>query len=190
VQFFDVLTRQAHPGPSVEAYDSFERKLDDGLRHQREDGVPYPVLVDDLEGRVHQVYGGLADPAYLIDAVGRVAFYDKWTNAKALDRAIGQLVAAGGHGVVEDGSESRPAIGPILLDGWPAIRRGLPQSYIDLETAMPGSGTALLVGHTLKPVIRRRAKPGKARVSPVAVAVGTVVGAAIGLLLLLQRIRR
>ncbi len=190
MQFFDVLTRQAHPGPSVEAYDSLGRKLEDGLRHQRENRVPYPVLVDDIEGRVHQVYGGLADPTYLIDAAGRVAFYDKWTNPKGLDSAIERLLARGGYGVIEDGFESKPAVGPILLDGWPAIRRGLPQSYIDLETAMPGSGTVLLVGHTLKPLFSR--KPGRERagaVSPWAVALGTVAGTAIALVLF-QRLRR
>lgn len=194
VQFFDVLTRQAHPGPSVEAYDSMGRKLEDGVRHQSEDGVPYPVLVDDVEGRVHQVYGALADPTYLIDAGGRVAFYNKWTNVKTLDSAIEQLVSRGGHGVVQDGLESKPALGAILLDGWPAIRRGLPQSYVDLETAVPGSGTALLVGHALKPIVRRRPKTerptvGPVPVSPLAIAVGTVVGAGIGLLLF-QRLRR
>ncbi|HWR53481.1 MAG TPA: hypothetical protein VN428_20405 [Bryobacteraceae bacterium] len=185
-----MLTRQAHPGPSVEPYDSLGRKLEDGLRHQRENGVPYPVLVDDLEGKVHQVYGGLADPAYLIDAAGRVAFYNKWTNARALDHAIERLIASGGHGVVEEGVESRPALGPILLDGWPAIRRGLPQSYIDLETAMPGSGTVLLVGHTLKPLFRRKPEHERAKAaSPWALALGTVAGTAIGLFIF-QRVRR
>lgn len=61
----DIIIRQAHPGPQVPAYQSYEQKWHDALRYQREEGLAWDVLVDGLEGTVHQVYGGLADPAYL-----------------------------------------------------------------------------------------------------------------------------
>ena len=72
MRFIDVVIRQAHPGPEVPAYDTFEQKLHDAERYRREEAIPWPVLVDDLEGTVHQAYGGLADPTYLIDRDGRV----------------------------------------------------------------------------------------------------------------------
>ena len=68
-----MLVRQAHPGPRVPPYRSLEQKLQDAHSYQRDEGIPWPVLVDDLAGTVHQVYGRLADPTYLIDADGRVA---------------------------------------------------------------------------------------------------------------------
>lgn len=37
--------------------------------------LAWTVIVDDLEGRTHQVYGGVADPTCLIDVDGPVAFY-------------------------------------------------------------------------------------------------------------------
>ena len=79
VYFIDVLIRQAHPGPGAGPYRSFEEKLQDAERYQREEGIPWVILVDDLEGTVHRTYGGLADPTYLIDRDGRVAYYNLWT---------------------------------------------------------------------------------------------------------------
>ncbi len=84
VQFVDVLIRQAHPGPDVPPYKSFNQKMYDAHRYKQDDGIPWTVLADDLQGTVHQVYGGLADPTYLIDADGRVAYYDMWTHAPTL----------------------------------------------------------------------------------------------------------
>ena len=50
MRFVDVLIRQAHPGPGVRPYRDFEQKLRDGQRYRQEEGTPWPVLVDDLEG--------------------------------------------------------------------------------------------------------------------------------------------
>src|SRR4051812_43352378 len=107
VQFIDILVRQAHPGPGAQPYRDFQQKMRDAEAWVREEGLVYPVLVDDLEGTVHQAYGGLADPSYLIDSDGRVAFYNMWTHAPTLHRAIGELIESereGGTGhVVREG---------------------------------------------------------------------------------------
>ncbi|MDQ3043585.1 MAG: hypothetical protein M3R06_00330 [Chloroflexota bacterium] len=75
MRFLDVVIRQAHPGPKVLPYQTFDEKAADARRYQEQEGIPWRVLVDDLEGTVHQVYSGLADPTYLIDAEGRVAYF-------------------------------------------------------------------------------------------------------------------
>ncbi len=200
VQFLEVLIRQAHPGPGVEAYDSLERKMEDASRYVREEVIPWMVAVDDVPGKTHQVYGGVADPAYLIDSAGRVAFYSVWTNVPVLNRAIEQLLAQGGIGVVDEGIARRPRLSPVFANGWPAIRRGLPQSYIDLETAMPGAGTALWAGWMARPLLEERAnrieepppRPARERAAealPAAsVVAGAVAGAALAMILY-QRFR-
>ena len=66
--------------------------------YKREEGVPWPVLVDDLAGTVHQAYGGMSDPVYLIGAAARVAFYGMWTHPPKLKEAIDELLARGGRG--------------------------------------------------------------------------------------------
>jgi hypothetical protein len=69
-------------------------------------------------------------------------------------------------------------IHPALTSGWPALRRGLPQSYLELELASPGAATLTWLGHQLEPVLRpltQRAHP----LSPLARA--TLAGGALAL---------
>ncbi len=184
----DVLIRQAHPGPAVPAYHRLEQKLHDAQRYVAEEQIPWPVLVDDLRGTVHQVYGGLADPIYLIDADGRVAFYELWTDGPTLHRALERLLAQGGRGLVEGGLDRRPHLSGAVTDGWRAIERGLPQSFTDLLVAAPGSPALLWVGDKLRPVLA----PWSLRARPLSPVVKLGVGLAafaLGLLLGAQRDR-
>lgn len=149
----DVLIRQAHPGPDVRPYHTFEEKMHDAKRYKDDEAIPWPVLADDLEGTVHQVYGGLADPTYLIDADGRVAYYTMWTHAPNINEALTALQRRGDHGVVNGGIDHVVHMLPSLTDGWRGIRRGLPQSYVDLEMAAPGLGSSLWLGYKLRPLL-------------------------------------
>jgi hypothetical protein len=130
------------------------------FRHVR--GIPYLVAADNVEGTVHQQYGTLADPSYLIDSDGRVAFYNMWTYAPRLHQAIEALMAQGGRGVVLGGIDRGVYPLPALVDGWIGIRHGLPQSELDLELAAPGLGLSLWLGDKLRPLVAPlilRAKP-------------------------------
>jgi hypothetical protein len=168
VHFVDVLVRQAHPGPSVPAYRDFPQKLRDAQAYQEDEGIPWTVLVDDLEGTVHQTYGGMADPTYLIGTDGKVAFYNMWTYAPALHEALRRLLEQGGRGQEQSdaggggGVDHVPHLGPAAVAGWKAIQRGLPTSYLDLETAAPGAASATWLTSRLRPVLgplALRAKP-------------------------------
>ena len=139
VNMATVLVRQGHPGPAVPAYRRLDAKAADARAHREEDGVGWPVLVDDLDGRVHKVYGYLADPTFVIDVDGRVAFYNAVTHAPTLTRALDALAAQGGRGVVLGGHDRTPHLLHVIAAGWPALRRGLWQSALDLETSVPGS---------------------------------------------------
>lgn len=175
----DLLTRQAHPGPGVRPYRTAAEKLRDGERYLHDEQIPWPVVVDELEGRVHQVYGGLADPTYLIDADGRVAFYNMWTHVPTLHRAVEALLAQGGRGVVLGGIDHRPHLLAAIADGWKGLRRGLPQSFTDIETAMPGMGSGPWLGDKLRPMLRpialrSRPLPATAKVALGVAALGAV----------------
>ena len=153
MHFVDVVIRQAHPGPNARPYRSPEEKQRDAWTYQRDEGIPWPVLVDDVPGTVHRSYGGLADPTYLIDADGRVAYYNMWTYAPSLHEAIEALLRQGGRGVVLGGIRRTPNLGPTMTDGWRGLRRGLPQSFVDLELATPGSASGAWLGHQLRPIL-------------------------------------
>ncbi|MFN3648110.1 MAG: hypothetical protein ACK47B_00910 [Armatimonadota bacterium] len=189
IQFVDVVIRQAHPGPGVRPYHTFEEKRRDAERYAREERIPWTVAVDDLDGTVHQVYGGIADPAYLIGADGRVSFYSMWTNVPELEKALGELMTQDWQGVVRGGLLRRPDMVPILTEGWPALERGLPQSYLDLELAAPGSATLSWLGYQLRPVVQPAARavtslPAPARVG---LAIGAIGLAVFGLRALARR---
>lgn len=188
MQFVDVLIRQAHPGPGVRPYHSFEEKATDARRYKEDEGIPWPVLVDDLEGTVHQVYSGLADPTYLIDADGKVAYYTMWTHAPNLNGAIAALLHQGGRGVVNGGIDHVMHLLPSMTDGWKGIRRGLPQSYTDLETAAPGMGSGIWLGYQLRPVLAPltlRSEP-----LPPAGRAGVTLGAVAAAILVIRALRR
>lgn len=167
-----MLIRQAHPGPQVPAYRSEERKRQDADRYRREEEIAWPVLIDDLAGTAHQAYGGLADPTYLIDVDGRVAFYCMWTHAPTLHEAIAELDARGGRGVVHGGIDHVPHMLSAMADGWRGIRRGLPQSVLDLMTAGPGMSSALWLGYRLRPLLAPVALRGKPLPGPAKAALG------------------
>jgi hypothetical protein len=137
----------------VEAYRSLDQKLADARRYLEDEAIPWTVLVDDLQGTVHQVYGGLADPVYLIDRDGRVAFYLHWANGPTLHMAMSALAQQDGLGIVMGGLSRYPHVGAAVTDGWKGLSRGLPQSLIDMETSLPGSGVGTWLGHQIKPAI-------------------------------------
>lgn len=159
----DVIIRQAHPGPEATPYRRLEQKQGDAEAYQQQEGILWPVLVDDLDGTVHQVYGGLADPIYLLDSEGRVAYYNLWSHAPTLHEAIAALLRQGGRGVVlGEGVDRRPHILPSMTDGWRGLRRGLPQSFWDMETSAPGMASLTWLGYQLRPLLAPltlRAKP-------------------------------
>jgi hypothetical protein len=157
-----VLTRQAHPGSGERAYENSAEKLQDSQVWKQYRDIPWPVLVDDLPGEVHQVYGGMADPIYLIDADGRVAYYNMWAHSPTMHRAIEALLKQGGTGAVNGGIDHVPHLLPVITDGWKGIRLGLPESYIDLVTATPMTGVAMPLGYLARPMlapVTLRAKP-------------------------------
>jgi hypothetical protein len=181
VQFIDIIVRQAHPGPGVESYRTFEEKVRDAEDYQRIEGINWPVLVDDLAGSVHQAYGGLSDPSYIIDIDGRVAFYNHWNNAPSLHAALDALRGQSWRGVVRGGVERTPHVGAAFTDGWRGLRRGTPDSVIDMELATPGSGFGIWLGHQLRPLLgpvtlRSRPLPPVASAA-IALGVGVVAGA-------------
>jgi hypothetical protein len=153
VQFVDVIIRQAHPGPDVPPYRSMGLKLYDAHRYEVEERITWPVLADDLDGSIHRMYGGLTDPTYLIGSDGRVSFYCMWTHPPTLHRAIEALVRQGGTGVVLGGWDRRPHFLTAMVDGWKGLRRGAPQSVIEMEKALPGSGIGPWLGHQIRPLL-------------------------------------
>ena len=170
------MVRQAHPGERRGAYRSHEQKLADAREFQREEGIGWPVLADDLGATVHRAYGGMSDPAYLVDAAGRVAFYGMWIDGPRLRRAIVELLARGGAGVVAGGVDRRPHLAAAFVEGWRTMSRGGRRAVLEMAAAWPPVTLLMALGNLARPLLRpllvRSAPlPLPARVGLVAAAV-------------------
>jgi hypothetical protein len=160
--------------------------MHDAKRYQDEEEIPWQIAVDDLGGSAHQTYGGMADPTYLIDTNGRVSFYNMWTHVPTLYSATQDLLAQGSIGVVRSGIDHITHLAPAMTAGWPAIRRGLPQSLAELEMAAPTMGGSLWLGYQLRKVlapITQREKPLPPRAKTVLGAAALGIGVGLGMLL-------
>lgn len=183
----EVVVRQANPGPGAPPYRRTEDKLADARRYREAERLPWRVLADELDGRVHLAYGGLAASMYLIDAEGRVAFHGLWPHAPTLHRAIETLLWQGGRGIVLGGIDRRPHLLSVLAGGWPALRRSVPGGAV--ATAASGLALTLWVGHLLRPLLAPlalRAQPLAAS-SRIALAAGAA-GLAVFALALVARV--
>mgnify|MGYP001102408892 CR=1 FL=1 len=186
VRFVEVLIRQAHPGERHGAYRSSEEKLRDARDYVREENVPWPVLVDDLDCSVQRAYGGLAAAAYLIDSQGTVAFCGTWGQSPALREALDDLLARGGVGApAGKGTDRRPHLGGAIVAGRSGPARGGRRSFIDLELGFPGANLLMVVGGVLRPLlaplaVRTTPIPPRTRAALLAGLVGTSVALGLG----------
>ncbi len=185
VHFVEVLVRQAHPGERHGAYRSQAGRLDDALAYEREEHIPWPVLVDDLAGTVQRRYGALAAAAYLIDSRGSVAFCGTWGQSPALRQALEELLARGGTGTpAGKGTDRRPHLAAAIVAGQGGPLRGGRRALIDLELGFPGAMILMTVGRVARPVLaplalRTTPLPNRTRAALLVGLVGA--GAAIGL---------
>jgi AhpC/TSA family len=185
VRIIEVLVRQAHPGERHGAYRSDEAKLDDGRAYQREEGIPWPVLIDGLPCTVQRAYGGLAAAVYLIDSRGIVSFCGVWGQSPALRVAIDDLLARDGTGSpAGKGTDRRPHLAAAIVAGQRGPVRGGRQALVDLELGFPGASILMITGRLARPLLaplalRTTPLPARARAGLVIGVLGAAT--AIGL---------
>lgn len=79
--WYFVYTREAHPGEHLPAHRTFDAKLAAARRLRDEVGLRRTILVDDLEGTVHQVYGLLPNMSFVLARGGQILYKAMWTSA-------------------------------------------------------------------------------------------------------------
>ena len=87
-------TREAHPGEHLPAHRSFEQKLAHARTFAEHFGIERPILVDDVAGTGHRLYGMLPNMTYLVSRAGRVLFRADWTDGPTIRAALDYVVAA------------------------------------------------------------------------------------------------
>jgi hypothetical protein len=173
-QWLFLYVREAHPGDRLREHENFEQKSEQAEYFRGADRVPWPVLVDDVEGTLHQRYGLLPNSVFLIDVEGRVAFRGDFSHGPTLRRALDDLFEQGGRGPVPDATDRMMhMLGPTAY-GWEAIRRAGPRAVRDLVVGVPPMAANLWMGSKLQPAL----DPVASRSQPVPVPIKAGLGAA------------
>ncbi|MCH2518696.1 MAG: hypothetical protein MK210_10905 [Dehalococcoidia bacterium] len=93
-KFIFVYTREAHPGENFPAHQTLEQKLDHARSLQTVLDVQRTILVDDVAGTGHELYGTLPNMTYVIDRGGKVLFRSDWTDPPTIERVLDYILDA------------------------------------------------------------------------------------------------
>lgn len=83
--FVVLYVREAHPGNKIPCHTSLESKMDAANEAIQFYQDKRTTLVDDTDGKAHQVYGTLPNSVYVIDTDGTILFTRAWNNSDYLE---------------------------------------------------------------------------------------------------------
>ncbi len=188
VEFLFVYVREAHPGERLPAHRSMDDKIEAAALFREEEDVAMPIVVGDLDGRIHRKYGQYPNATYLVDKSGRIAFRSLWTRpaviAQALDELLDRQEERGtDHAIVHGGEDVRPPMTYALLHTHRALERGGRKAVRDFRQEMGRAGYFVTAASRLAEPIALH--PGRA------VAAAMITGGVItGGLLLGRKLRQ
>ena len=154
VQFLFIYVREAHPGADLPPHRHIEDKAHAAMVLRDQEQIPWPVLIDELGGEVHRLYGALPNASFLIDKSGRIAYRSLASHAPSLGAALEELLEnqqeRGQHHTLVHGGED--TITPSLktfLNAYRAIERGGYDAVVNFRGELGIPGRALLRGGRL-----------------------------------------
>jgi peroxiredoxin len=159
-----VYVREAHPGEKLPAHQSEADKREAAASFRDDEDIEMPVLVDELDGRVHRKYGKMPNPTYLIDKSGHVAFRSMWTKPSVLAEAIEELLnlqrhRGNDHAIVRGGESRAMPMTYAILNSHRALDRGGVKAIREFREGLGRPGKlAHSAGRYVGPVVLN---PGK-----------------------------
>ena len=92
VTFLFIYTREAHPGSLIQPHKSMDEKRQRARQLQKQENLAMPILVDTMDGAIHQRYTPMPNSNYLITRGGTVAAKSLLLDCTVLDEALNDLV--------------------------------------------------------------------------------------------------
>ncbi|MEE9364145.1 MAG: deiodinase-like protein [Cellulophaga sp.] len=87
--FLILYVREVHPGKLIKPHDSISQKCLLAERLLTEEKIQNRfVVVDNLNGDLHQLLGALPNMVFLINEAGEICYKNDWNNSKQLEKAI------------------------------------------------------------------------------------------------------
>lgn len=150
VQFVTLYVREAHPGDRYPQPSTLEEKTQHAAAYVERDLIPWPVLIDDVDGSLHRALDAKPTAAYFCDARGFVAGRTLWSNdVRGVTRGLRALAAGAAPG-------EREARAVPMLRGLGVMREVLrsagPQAEADLRSAAPPLFVLATVARWLRPL--------------------------------------
>lgn len=122
--FLVLYVREAHPGQHIRAHRDPAQKTAAARIVAAEEPEGRTILIDDLAGTAHRLYGAMPNTVHVIDAAGAVAFRAMWNDPAAVETAVQRLLVGQDAALVQ--TRFRPS-GPATLfrvlrrAGWRAV---------------------------------------------------------------------
>jgi peroxiredoxin len=94
VSFFLLYTRESHPAENYSSHSSWDQKLSYARDLRRLEEVQFPIIVDDLDGKIHRSYGTWPNALFVIHKDGRLVFRSNMANHRELRQVLEDLMTA------------------------------------------------------------------------------------------------
>ncbi|WP_103070863.1 TlpA family protein disulfide reductase [Aquimarina sediminis] len=88
IHFLLLYVREAHPGGKINRITSLDEKISNAKSSLKLHNEKRTILVDDLEGTAHQLYGAMPNMTYVIGTDSIIKFRANWTNIDALKKVL------------------------------------------------------------------------------------------------------
>ena len=88
VNFLLLYIREAHPGKRTNATTNIDTKISNAVATERLYNEKRRILVDDVEGTAHKLYGAMPNMTYVISQNGIVKFRANWSDVQALKKVL------------------------------------------------------------------------------------------------------
>ena len=163
-EFFLVYVREAHPGDEITGHHSMAEKIRAAEILRSDEDLSIPILVDEVDGKMHRRYGQLPNPTYVIDRSGRIAFRALWTQPQVVEEALNQLVAVQhdrgiDHAIVLGGEDRSMPMSYPALYSYRALHRGGRDAILDFEHALGFPGKIAVASSRIMGPVKQN--PGK-----------------------------
>jgi peroxiredoxin len=135
VVFLVLYIREAHPGGKISGHVSMRDKIALARRLEENPNENRLVLVDDVEGSTHRLYGVLPNSVHVINAKGFTAFRSDWNNVVLVDRILAELKENDDAILEIEHFPKKPQL--FSKDGIPVLRRGGWRAIWDMVAAVP-----------------------------------------------------
>jgi len=88
VHFLLLYVREAHPGGKTKEISSINEEISNAKSTHKLYNEKRTILVDDIDGTAHKMYGTMPNMTYVIGIDGIVKFRANWTNIDALKKVL------------------------------------------------------------------------------------------------------